>query len=694
MTTRSPLQGLCHWLANRSLRTKLILAMLSVTIASVSTATLFVYRTARNELTEQVGENLKANASSLALSAGDLLADQVKKLQAFSVGKVIQEQLDVANRGMSSLEPASIRRQLETLDRQWSEAADTDALIQSRLNNEIAQELQQFHQTFPNHVETFITDRNGALMGSTNRTSDYYQADEAWWQTAWNQGKGAIYIGQPEYDDSSRTFAINIAVPVYKRNGHDAVNISGILRTTYRVDRTLVKLFEGIQFGRTGKVHLFVSSTQYVTRRRLAEVKMSPLVQLEVLSQDYGDFEYQGLPRLVSQAPVLASTNIKAIAELNWVAIAYQDRAEALRPLTVTGLATLAITIGALLLAAILALVMEQAISKPIRELTLTARDIAAGDLDRQVQLTQRDEIGLLATSFNKMAQSLKESFATLEQKVKDRTAQLAQANQAIADLNQRLEAENVRMKTELDVTRQLQMMILPKEEELSQIQGLEIAGFMEPADEVGGDYYDVLQHNGQVKISIGDVTGHGLESGVLMIMVQTAVRTLLEHNETDPRKFLDVLNRTIYNNVQRMGSEKNLTLSLLDYQKDTLRLSGQHEEMIVVRSGGQVERIDTIDLGFPLGLEEDIINFVAHTHLQLYPGDVVVLYTDGITEAENLERVHYGVERLCDIVSQHWQQSAAEIRRLVIEDVQKHIGTQKVHDDITLLVLKQRELT
>ncbi|HBB31884.1 MAG TPA: serine/threonine protein phosphatase, partial [Cyanobacteria bacterium UBA9273] len=75
-----------------------------------------------------------------------------------------------------------------------------------------------------------------------------------------------------------------------------------------------------------------------------------------------------------------------------------------------------------------------------------------------------------------------------------------------------------------------------------------EIAGFMEPASEVGGDYYDVLYHNGTVKIGIGDVTGHGLESGVLMLMVQTAVRTLLEVNETDSKKFLDVLNRTIYN--------------------------------------------------------------------------------------------------------------------------------------------------
>jgi serine phosphatase RsbU (regulator of sigma subunit) len=267
----------------------------------------------------------------------------------------------------------------------------------------------------------------------------------------------------------------------------------------------------------------------------------------------------------------------------------------------------------------------------------------------------------------------------------------LAEANQEITLLNKRLEAENLRMSAELEVTRRLQQMLLPKEPELQSIDGLEIAGFMEPAQEVGGDYYDVLNHDGRVKIGIGDVTGHGLESGVLMIMVQTAVRTLLANNETDPTKFLSAINRAIYDNVQRMNSDKNLSLSLLDYQEGRLCLSGQHEEMIVVRSGGRVERLDTIDLGFPIGLEADIADFVAQTSVQLNSGDVVVLYTDGITEAENLDGVLYGVDRLCEVVRQNCQQSALEIRLAVIEDVRQHIGKQTIFDDITLLVCKQK---
>ncbi|MDX2273305.1 MAG: SpoIIE family protein phosphatase [Cyanobacteriota bacterium] len=118
--------------------------------------------------------------------------------------------------------------------------------------------------------------------------------------------------------------------------------------------------------------------------------------------------------------------------------------------------------------------------------------------------------------------------------------------------------------------------------------------------------------------------------------MVQTAVRTLLVNQERDPIKFLSTLNQTIYQNLQRMNSDKNLTLALLDYYEGHLWLTGQHEEMVLVGVNRMMERIDTIDLGFLLGLEMDISLFIGQTQLFLEVGDGLVLYTDGIPEAEN----------------------------------------------------------
>jgi sigma-B regulation protein RsbU (phosphoserine phosphatase) len=82
------------------------------------------------------------------------------------------------------------------------------------------------------------------------------------------------------------------------------------------------------------------------------------------------------------------------------------------------------------------------------------------------------------------------------------------------------------------------------------------------------------------------------------MVMTQAIVRALLMSGETDPVHFLDTLNRVLYSNMQRMGIDKNLTLSLLDYVVGDVRLSGQHETMLVVRDGGMVEVVDTMDWG------------------------------------------------------------------------------------------------
>ncbi len=273
---------------------------------------------------------------------------------------------------------------------------------------------------------------------------------------------------------------------------------------------------------------------------------------------------------------------------------------------------------------------------------------------------------------------------------IKKQQKLLQKDKELLIEKQKTLEEVNIRISAELNVARQMQELILPNPEELEAIKDLDIAGFMEPADEVGGDYYDVLYNDGIVTIGIGDVTGHGLESGILMVMTQTAVRTLKELREMDTVTFLATLNRAIYKNVQRMDSDKNLTLAILNYSERKMSLSGQHEEAIVVRSSGEIECIDTIDLGLPIGLDDEISDFVDQMVIELQPGDGIVLYTDGITEARDMDKSHYGLERLCDVIHGNWQLSSKEIQEAVIKDVRRHIGKQRVFDDITLLVIKQ----
>lgn len=393
-----------------------------------------------------------------------------------------------------------------------------------------------------------------------------------------------------------------------------------------------------------------------------------------------------GAPQFVMYAPLQSGDSVVSAYS---VAI-YTAEIRALQRQLI--LQTLLVLVSAGLLALVLLFILiRQFITKPLFALGETSERIAAGDLDTLMPPASGDEIGRLTINFGHMVSELRDLLQTLEQRVRNRTAELAAANKEIQALNRMLKQENLRLNAELEVTRQLQEMLLPKREELEAVDGLDIAGYMRPADEVGGDYYDVLQENGQVKIGIGDVTDHGLESGVVMLMTQTAVRTLLNSGETDPVRFMDILNRTVYNNVHRMNTDRNLTLSLIDYSDGEIQLSGQHEDMIVMRRNGSLELVDTTDLGFPIGLEDNIADFISHTKVHLEPGDGVVLYTDGIPEAENLTGEPYGMERFCEVARRYWDKSAGAIKDAIIASVEQHIGEQEVFDDITLVVIKQQ---
>jgi sigma-B regulation protein RsbU (phosphoserine phosphatase) len=386
------------------------------------------------------------------------------------------------------------------------------------------------------------------------------------------------------------------------------------------------------------------------------------------------------------------------VMPLGWLVFVELPIEEAYGPLYAALQRSGLVLLAALGLAVLAGMFLARRMVGPIQVLRAGAARIGSGDLAQHIAIKTGDELEALADQFNDMARRLQESYTGLEEKVELRTRELrvaleqnARLFQEVEEKGKQLEATNLRMRAELDFVGQMQQLVLPTPDELAAIDRLEIAAFMAPADEVGGDYYDVLHTDGVVTIGIGDVTGHGLESGMLMVMTQAAIRTLQELREADPVRFLAALNRMLYHNVRRMCSDKNLTLALLTYTQGQVCISGQHEEVLIVRHGGSIERIDTIDLGFPLGLEADIAKFVRYISVALHPGDGVVLYTDGITEAADMHHRLYGIDRLCTVISQHWAGTAQDIQAAVMVDVRSHIGAQQVFDDMTLVVVKQR---
>lgn len=257
----------------------------------------------------------------------------------------------------------------------------------------------------------------------------------------------------------------------------------------------------------------------------------------------------------------------------------------------------------------------------------------------------------------------------------------------------ERYETELLAANTKLDIARSMQASLQPRPEDIHAATDLDIATYTRPAEDVGGDYLDVIALGDGVRLGIGDVTGHGFESGLVMVMAQTAVSALVHSGLRDPDVIISVLNKTIYHNLQRMGIDKSVTLSLLDYDQGTMTVSGQHEHLLRVSSAGAVMAVDTFELGFPLGLEPTIDQYAEQMRFTLELGAGVVLYTDGITEAENERGQFYGLARLEAAINRAWQPmtSAEDIKQYVLADLQAFTAQQPVFDDIALVVVRRK---
>jgi sigma-B regulation protein RsbU (phosphoserine phosphatase) len=237
----------------------------------------------------------------------------------------------------------------------------------------------------------------------------------------------------------------------------------------------------------------------------------------------------------------------------------------------------------------------------------------------------------------------------------------------------------------DLEIARQIQMSILPHRVD---VEGIEVSAGMIPAERVGGDYYDILPVSTGCWIGIGDVAGHGLGAGLIMVMVQSMVLTLVRANaEASPRDLVCLLNKLLYENIKgRLHQDDHVTLCLMRYRADgTVTFAGAHEEILIWRINGEYERIPT--LGTWLGAVRDIERVTENQSVLLQPGDLMLLYTDGLIEARNERGKAFGFERIVSLVKRHQREPADVIRRKILARLE--LWTAKQEDDVTVIVVR-----
>jgi GAF domain-containing protein/HAMP domain-containing protein len=409
----------------RSMRNKLLVAFIASTLVGTGILAAYVFNSTGTLLRNSLEDQLLEHTDEAALRIGSLLNEQLKTLSTLSLNEVLEESIEEANAAYPA-GTAAIQAELERRDAEWraADAADNDAapLVRDRLDNPAAFELNEFKGAFPAHVEMFITDVYGGEVGTTDRTSDYYQADEDWWQAAYNNGQGAIYISEPEFDESAGALAVLIALPV---RSDETGELIGILRTTFVMSALDTILSE--QVGETGKTELIIPGdpVMHFSDGKLNVVESAEHEALQAASQGLVTLDYEGRASVVLQAPVRTAEGSPIVDELGWAVVYHQDQGEAFAAINTQTRGVILVIAFVLLLAVVIAVALSIFLVRPIAQLTQTAEEIGAGILTSRAAVNSTDEVGILAASFNNMTARLQETLGGLEQRVADRTRNL-----------------------------------------------------------------------------------------------------------------------------------------------------------------------------------------------------------------------------------------------------------------------------
>jgi sigma-B regulation protein RsbU (phosphoserine phosphatase) len=261
--------------------------------------------------------------------------------------------------------------------------------------------------------------------------------------------------------------------------------------------------------------------------------------------------------------------------------------------------------------------------------------------------------------------------------------------DKVIEEAMRRQRAERERLEKEMEIAARIQTMIVPRQ---FVTPGLQVAAIMIPAAEVGGDYYDVIPFDGGCWFGVGDVAGHGLRPGLVMLMIQSVVAALVRREpNAAPSRVCSVVNAVLYDNIhRRMGQDEHATLSLLRYDDaGSLVYAGAHEDIIVYRaSRGECETFET--RGPWVGAFPNVDKMLVESTISLQVGDVMLLYTDGVTEGKDVRGVQFGPERVCAIIERVADQPVQSIRDHLVSAVRTWTTTQE--DDISVLVIRRTE--
>ena len=504
-------------------------------------------------------------------------------------------------------------------------------------------------------------------LEAADLASDAYR----FWERDWF--KETTRSGQPLWTEpyldrgGGEAWMVTFAVPF----GTAGAAPAGVVTADVRL-RRLDSIVKGIELGRNG-FGLLLSRSGFVIatseRGRLdseaplleqarpeARARLEPIVRsMRAGEPGFARVELQGYPFRLTYRP---------LSRAGWSLAALYPEDELLAEVAWLRAVQGTLALGGLALLTLVVVLLSRRLTRPLIGLAASADAIARGDLDAPLPpVESRVEVGALALAFLRMRDSLKDY---------------------IRDLRETTAAKE-RLEGEIKVARRIQADMLPKPEAGGRGEGYELGATLVPARTVGGDLYDHFRDGSRVFFLAGDVSGKGVAAALFMARAKTVFEAVASR-EGDPGAVLDRVNRSLCRDNEA-GMFVTAAVGVLDLGTGDLdfALAG-HEPPLLVPADRPPEPLRA-EGGRVLGLIEESAFPV--NRFRLRRGDAVVLYTDGVSEAQDRAGAFFGVERLVATAAGLRHATAPELTARVLEAVRGFAGEAPQSDDITILTLR-----
>lgn len=685
----------------KGIRGRLLAIIALATLVPLAIAIVAIQTFGYHHLVKERGTAFEAGASHLAVSISLLTKAELNQVREYLNHDLFRSYTTEANQLLEGMSEDDLKRQIQEMETRWPALQkDSPELIQL-LQNRLANDLLAFQQRQPLCAEIFVTDRAGRLIASTEKTSDYWQADEDWWQQAVQCRPGEAWLEGLHFDESSATFALDISLPIRTTDQQvvgvlkASLNASPLFSLVPRVLRAgalkrdivgedgsvLLRLHEpGF---RPGSEHLEGKAMALLKGRREGWMERPLLGEEKALA---------GFARLQIDP---AGSKAPGTGLVPMFVVVHEPSSVALASLRtqVTFLTFMGVALVLVFVAAGFWLATSRII-KPVALLRTAADAVAAtvqtthnaaqgrlvmtasDDLAKLSEISTRDELETLARDFQVMGQRVLRYQQQLEEDIAAKTATIQR---------------------DLDMARDFQTALMPStypavpEGDGADPIALSFHHLYRPASAVGGDFFDVLklsQH--QAGIFIADVMGHGARSALITAILRTLLQTYAEHAR-EPAALLAMVNRQFHELTKR--TQQTVFVTALYVVVDTLNgnflcaSAGHPGPLIASRAKGSVAPVFTRLKGNPaLGLFPEA-KYSTYSDT-VHPDELLLLYTDGLLEATNAAGDEFGLEGLTRAVRSNLGSGTGNLINAISNELSSFVGSGQFEDDVCVVTV------